>query len=330
MAADQTREPRRLRALPTITPTPDALPTDVPPPVLGAVGDPSLAREPELLALLREVDQLRTSLRSDLTLAATAAQAGEGEMAQWLVRTDEDAVHTFEERALGHLAAMDSKPGAVSERRTRRLRRMLPAAPMVAAAAAVLGILAGVVPNNGVSSPPAVTDVSAAMASYGELHRLALDGAHPNEMAEAAEQLHEDLAPLLAQAKGDPAAAQQALAMLQGEQAVLVAGGSTSLQVQAVLREARALVATLRAGLPTRRLAPGAPRTGLELSTQNEQRSTAKPKPKPSATPKPKPASPKPSASAKPSASPSSSSSSSSSSSPPAGGIPTGAPNPLP
>jgi hypothetical protein len=311
--AGQGRSSRRagLRPLPT--------PADVEifvadgPPLLDVIGELPEPRIADLDSLLREVDTLRDTMRRDLTLAATAVEAGDDELAGWLLLGQDGAVRAFETRALSHLSALEAgdvrdAPDTARIPAPRRAARMLPAAPLVAAAAAVIGFLTGAVPGVG---GPAVTSPqtsNSALQSYSELTRLASAGASASTISAAAQKFHSDLAPLVSTANSDPAATQRAIDLLQSERAV-IAGEADSPALRAVLAQADLLVRKLRARLPhtTHVVVPAAPVTnnnGGRSSTQ--PKSSPTPKPSPSASPK---ASPKPSASSSAKSSPSPSSS---------------------
>ena len=312
--ADQERRARRagLRALPTPVDV-DLQPELVQdaPPLREVIGDLPEPRISELDALLRDVDELRSTMRRDLSLAATAAQAGETDLAGWLLLGDDGRIRTFEERALAHLheleagEALDEAPAVPVQRRRRRL---LPAAPMVAACAALFGFLTGSVPGvSGSVESPSTSNV--ALDSYARLTTLAANGGSDDSITAAAEQFHADLAPLVAAASTDPIAAEKALALLRSERAVF-ASGVDSPALRAVLRQADILVARLQASLPRKPLR----HTVVLPAPQQQSQPTSSPAPKASATPKPSPtASPAPSpkatptASAKPSPAPSSS-----------------------
>ena len=302
-----------LRALPT--PVDVELYVDDAPPLLEVIDDLPEPRIADLDALLREVDDLRSSIRRDLSRAATAAEAGADDLAGWLLIQEDGAVRSFEERALAHLhdleaaeateAAAPVEPVVVPA--PRRRRRMMPAAPLVAACAAVFGFLT--IPTPAPSSDPHTSNV--ALESYAELTRLATGGASDSRITAAAHQFHADLAPLVAAAGTNPAAAEKAIALLQSERAVIAAGADDSPALLAVLRQADALVAKLRAGLPRRivraPLTVPAPQQEARRESPRPKASTApKPSASPSASPKPS-VSPKPSTSPKPSPSPSAS-----------------------
>ncbi|MEO6203834.1 MAG: hypothetical protein ABIO67_00385 [Mycobacteriales bacterium] len=297
-----------LRSVPTpvdMTPDTEVWVYDAPPllDVIDALPEPRIA---DLDALLRDVDQLRASLRRDLTLAATAAEAGETELARWLVSQDQ-SLRAFESSALGrldHLADQEQVDQQAAAG-TQRSRRMLTAAPFAAAAAFIFAFVGGVVPT---SAPEPTTNprtTNVALASYEAFTQLALQGGSASDITAAAERFHDDLGPLVDSPLTDPAAVNHAILLLQSERAVLLAGGDSSRELTQVLREADRLVARLRAGLSRRPLPvvvaepiiPQPERREPERKPSSPKPSTAA-KPSPSASPRP---SPKPSPTATPS-----------------------------
>ena len=297
-----------LRALPTPTDV-EIFVADAPPllDVIDELGEPRIA---ELDALLREVDNLRSTMRRDFALAATAAEAGADDLAGWLLLGEDGEVRAFEERALAHLSALETAmagPDVAVPAPRRRSSRMLPAAPLVAAAAAVFGFLTGVVPGTGGTTSPGTSNP--ALQSYAQLTELASNGASASRISAAAARFHADLAPLVASGGNNPAATEKAIALLQSERAV-IAGEADSPALRAVLAQADALVLRLQAALSrrtARQVLPLAPVTQGDqrhASTAPKSSPAAKSSPSPSASPKP---SPKPPTSpAKPSPSPSS------------------------
>ncbi len=301
-------------------------------PLLQVIDDLPEPRIADLEALLRDVDRLRSTLRQDLSLAATALEAEEPALAAWLL-SGQDDVRGFEQSALAHLDALaerdaaaavqvaaaaaptDARPAASAVRH----RRFLSAAPFAAAAAVVFAFVAGVATPTVTERPTATRVDNAALASYQEFTQLALQGGTLSEISAAAERFHDDLAPLVASPQTDPAAVTHAIWLLQSERAVLIAGGDSSRELTSVLREADRLVARLRAGLSRARLAVPVPglvpvegRQERDKPAPSRQPSSAKPTPaaKPSPTPKPTstPAAstaPKPSATPTPTAQPS-------------------------
>lgn len=273
------------------------------PPLLEVVDDLGEPRVADLDALLRDVDGLRTSMRRDLGLAATAAAAGERDMAAWLV-TQDDELHAFESRALSRLEALSSE-SADAVMSPAPSRRLLAAAPFAAAVALVFAFVTGVSTPTSPGTPlsPRVNN-AAAFASYEQFTQLALEGASVGQISAAAERFHDELAPLVAAPVTDPAAVSHMIWLLQSERAVLIAGGASARELTHVLREADRLVARLRASLAKAGVvAPGLPpamRPSAEPSRQ-PARSTAKPA---KSSAKPAPASPTPSASPTPKPSP--------------------------
>jgi hypothetical protein len=314
----------RLRLLPTPTDVTLPAPTDElwvedAPPLSEVMNDLPEPRIADLDALLREVDDLRGTLRRDLTLAATAVEAGADDLAGWVLLGEDGQVRQFEERALAHLRTLEQADSDVAPvARHRRVRRMLPAAPLVAACAALFGFLGGGLP----SGTNATSGTNVALSSYTKLTDLAISGASDRSITEAADQFHEDLAPLVAAARTNPAAAEKAIALLQGERAIIAPQADTP-ALQAVLRRAEALVAQLRASLPRKParplvLVPAAPHEDPRADQNDSRQSQQQPRTQASASASasPKPASTATSSpSARPSASPSASPSARSSSS---------------
>ncbi|MDT7538879.1 MAG: hypothetical protein QOI82_2464 [Actinomycetota bacterium] len=316
--AGQERPVRRAGLRPLPTPTDIEIIVEDGPPLLEVIDDLPEPRIAELDALLREVDNLRSTMRRDLTLAATAADAGADDLAGWLLLGSDGEVRAFEERALSRLHALQAADEADQADETaaaalipapRRVARMLPAAPLVAAAAAVIGFLTGGIPGTG-GSPVTSPKTSNAAQSYAQLTALAANGASASRISAAAERFHSDLAPLVATASSNPAAAMRAIDLLQSERAV-IAGEADSPALRAVLAQADLLVRKLRAKLPhSTVVVPVGPGTnsGSRSSSAPKSSASAKPSPSPSPKPSPKPspsASPKPSSSASPSSSPS-------------------------
>ena len=212
--------------------------------------DPTPApRVGDLSALLGEIDALRTTLQTDLSLAAAALDEGADELAGQFVRTDLDELAAFEVRALSHLRALEGRDSdaeattaAVLTLEPRR-RWKLPAAPLVAAAAALVGFAIGIVPERALSTAPVSSISGAAVAGY-ELSRLAQQGASAAELSRAAKELNAELTELVAEADNDPVAAQEAWLLLRA--------GTEILSVQPDQRPLRSVL--LRAGQLEREL----------------------------------------------------------------------------
>ena len=275
-------------------------------------------RVPELSALLAEIDALRLTLQTDLSLAAAAVEAGADELAGELVDSDLAELRAFAGRAARHLADLDagSVPDEVEVHRPVRRRRVLSAAPLMAAAAALVGFVT-LVPTRGAAAPETSMS-SAALAGY-ELTRLASQGAPDEQLRRAAEELNDELAVLIAQAADDPAAAQQALLLLEQTTEVLAGQGDSGV-LRTVMAETRALRARLREALPAvaprprplrpvvRTVVPMLPRVQVEPEKERAG-AEASPAPKSSPKPSPSPAAASPTPSPSPAGSPSSSSS---------------------
>jgi hypothetical protein len=215
-------------------------------------------RVPELAALLGEMEGLRAALRRDLALAATAVEAGADDLAGWLVGDDGRQIRDLGQRATAHLATLATAEAATAAELAAAARPVIPAprrverarpAVQLLAAAAVLGFLAGLVPPRAGPGPtePVATSRSA-LQSYAKVTRLASRGASASSISAAAEEFHADLAPLVA-GGSDPREAEQAIAMLEGERAVIVRSGHRA-ALRPVLRRADAMVARLTEALP--------------------------------------------------------------------------------
>ena len=304
---------------------PTALPFAVP-------GEPA-PRVADLSALLGDIDALRMTLQTDLTLAAAALEADATDLAGELVDGDLREVRAFGVRSAARLAALGDSDAAPDEHsdlldvepvETSPLprRRVLSAAPLMAAAAALIGFVAFVPDRGGVPESPETTMTSAAIAGY-ELTRLAQAGAPDEALRLAAEELNDELAELIKRAQHDPAAAQQALMLLEATSEVLALQGDSGV-LRSVMAETQLLRKQLREALPVAAQRPiRSTRPGVRkavptaaslpvIQQQPEKSREAEPStaPKPSASPKP---SPKPSPSTpapQPSAEPSSSSTS--------------------
>lgn len=269
---------------------------------------PQLPRVASLDALLREVDSLRLTLETDLSLAASAVEAGHPGIAAEILESDRGSLGGFEQRALGHLHDLaEPAPVVTVFDAPARRRRRIPASPFVAAAA-VAGFLLGVVPQ---SLEPGPADVStssvAAHSSLGQLQAFAAQG-NTSQVRATARELHDQLRDVVANALYDPDSAQQALLLLSSERdAILQSGDSVALHD--VLVQSTALANRIRAALPAsiRKVVP--PVQTVLVEPSSAPRSSASPAAKPSAKPSPTPSqsqspSPKPSPAVKPSPSP--------------------------
>lgn len=318
---DEREQSRRLRSVRALEPV------DLPGPrheETAATILPAVPRVGALDALLREVDDLRLTLETDLTLAAAAVEAGGTGTAVDIINKDIESVREFEDSALEHLTALaDAEPTAAGARGRdwSRLVR-LSAAPFVAAAAAV-GLLLGVVPDQ--AGPAGVHPSSvSAQSSLQQLTTLAAQG-RTSEVRVAALELHDRISALVETSPTNAVAAQQALLLLSYERTVIVQSGDGA-ALHDVLLLSAALAAKIRSALPSSlrtavpavpalRLpsAPAAPAPPRQQQTKSKPsaspspsaRATQSPKasasPSPSATTAPKPtATPTPSASSSP------------------------------
>ncbi len=265
---------------------------------------PGLPRVASLDALLREVDALRLTLETDLSLAASAVEAGQPGIAAEILQSDRGSLGGFEQRALGHLhdLAEPAPEVTVFDAPSRRRSRRIPAAPFVAAAA-VAGFLLGVVPQGVEPSPLDVSTSSvAAHSSLGQLQAFAAQG-NTSQVRLTSRELHDQLRDVVANALADPDAAQQALLLLSSERdAILQSGDSVALHD--VLVQSTALANRIRAALPAsiRKVVP--PVQTIVVEPSSAPRSSASPAAKPSPSPKASPTqspSPKPSPAPKPS-----------------------------
>ena len=297
MAEQQGRRPRRLRGVPA-EPARETAETVL----------PELPRVGAMDALLREVDSLRLTLETDLTVAAAAVESGNVRVATDILDSDREGLRAFEERALGHVEDL----GAPARR--RRIR--VPAAPFVAAAA-VAGFLLGVVPHTtppGSSTNATNASDSSPADSYNRLVSAVRLG-EQNQALDAANSLHAQLLAVVAQAKSNPAAALTALQLLNSERHFLASvGGSSPALTQALVASqllSNQILSALPVSVKTSVSTPPSTRPIVPV-LPTPVRSSSSPKPQPAATSSPKPkASPKSSpAPAKPSPTPSSSPSS--------------------
>jgi hypothetical protein len=260
---------------------------------------PGIPRVGALDALLREIDGLRLTLETDLSLAASAVDAGAPQVAIDIIDSDRDGLRAFSSRALDHLADLaDESDGADRAHGANRGRRRwwtrVPAAPFVAAAA-VVGFLVGVVPHSsGGSTPSAISaDPASANQSLQQLTRLAADG-QTSEVRTAAAALHSQIMQLVEQAYTDPAAAQQGLRLLSIERAVIAeSGDSQALRdvIAASTHLSNLIIASIRSK-------PATPTT-VAMPTPVRPKPSSTPAAKATAKPAPK-ATPKASPSAKP------------------------------
>lgn len=260
---------------------------------------PGSPRVGALDALLREVDGLRLTLETDLSLAAAAVEAGAPGIAADIIDGDRDGLQAFESRALGHLADLAGQHTDPAAR--RRWWSHVPAAPFVAAAAMV-GFLVGVVPQTLGSAPDEVqTAPASASQSLAQLTELAANG-ETGEVRDAATALHSQLMALIAQAGTNPDAARQGLLMLSAERAVIAESGDSQ-ALGDVLAASNRLSDLILQALPASvRTTASKPKVKVLVVATRAPSSQATPKPSVSPSAK---STPKPSSSPTPSSSPS-------------------------
>lgn len=290
----QVPAPRRQVRLRRRAAEPTALPFAAP--------EQDTPRVADLSALLGEIGALRLTLQTDLSLAAAALDEGAQDLAAELVDGDLSEVRAFSDRAAARLAGLADAADAVPVLVPLRKRRILSAAPLMAAAAALIGFVA-FTPGKSAQAPD--TSLTSAAITGIELSRLASEGAPDAQLLLVAEELNDELAMLIAQAADDPVAAQQALLLLEQTTQVL-AGQDDSGMLRGVMAETRALRQKLRESLPAvnkrpvrtvvRPALPVVPR--VQDEPEKERSSSSAPKSSP------KPASPKPSPSTAPTSAP--------------------------
>ena len=260
---------------------------------------PGTPRVKALDALLREVDGLRLTLETDLSLAASAVEAGQPGLAADILDSDRSSVAGFEARALGHLETLSAErePAVVPLRRRRvGLATLSP----FAAAAAVVALVLTLAPKAGTPSDEPQSRV-AAVAAIDTIQEAAASG-DTSTVRAASIQLHEQLLAAVAVAADNPEMAQQALFLLSAEREAIVASGDMA-ALQDVLRKSAALTHRIRNALPRSvRATVPAPAVIVAPTTSPQASSSPAPKPKPSTSPS---AAPKPTPSKSPSASPS-------------------------
>lgn len=251
------------------------------------------SRAPEISALLADLDTLRLGLSTDLGMAASAVEAGVYDVARDVVDGGRHDLAAFAARAERHLRVPEADVGdaglVLPLAPRRRGRRLAVLGPALTAAAAVVGLLTGVVPNDSGSAGPRPSVMSEAAASYAELWRLHEQGAPPAQLREVARQLHAEMARLVAVASADPATAAQALRLLELEVRVLgdpQHGGA----LDAELAESQRLVAALRRAA----LAAGAGDLLTSLPQPDELPSVPLPQAVPEAAPEAAPSAPEP------------------------------------
>lgn len=293
----QVPAPRRASAPRRRRPeTPTGAPTALPFALPASLSDGDAPRVADLSALLGDIDALRLTLQTDLSLAAAALEEGAQDLAAELVAGDLFEVRAFASRAAERLARLEEQPAdELPALVPLRKRRILSAAPLMAAAAALVGFVAF---SPGRQAPAPETSLTSAAMAGVELSRLASAGAPDEQLRLAVEELNDELAVLIAQAADDPVAAQQALMLLEQTSDVLAGQGDSGV-LRGVMAETRALRELLRDALPAvvkrpsrpvvRPVLPVVPRVQDEPEKERTSSSAPKSSPKPAASPKPSP-----------------------------------------
>ena len=250
--------------------------------------------------LIGDVHALRLTLTTDLTIAAAALDADAPQIAADVVDHERIEVAAFERRALAHLSELEAAravvgihPAPVIPAARGPRWRGLPAASLAAAAAAIAGLVSlAAAPPPGTSGNGPTVNVAQTQPlheSYADYRKLATRRAAAHEVLAAADALHRSLAPLIARAAADPAAARQVLQVLHLEQQLLLEARPPGMAQ--LLDQARRLVARVSAVLP-----PGVKRITVPTVTasddgefRREQRRSQQPQPA-KAQPEPTPA----------------------------------------
>lgn len=256
----------------------------------------------DVAGLISELQALRLTMGTDLSLAAGALDADAPEVAAEVIEADRAELAAFRLRAEARLAALSAlaAPAVPAPagppplyRRVAR-SRLLPAAPVLAAAAVAVAISTGALPapghgGDGFRPQPAAS-------SWQAFSRAASDRSSTAVLA-AARQLHQSVESLIAEAPHNPTAGAQAMLLLQMERAILLQDQPPG--TPQLLAQAQSLVERLTAALPH------LPTTIDGVKQQTHRHAST---PSPTATPAPyasptRPAEPSPSPAA-PSASP--------------------------
>jgi hypothetical protein len=215
----------------------------------GRVSPDPARRRPDgaLSALLGEVNALRLTLDSDLTIAAAAADAERDDIAGDILDSDREELAAFAARAQLRLDGVDDSPAPAPAAAGRRLRVL---GPVLVAASVAIALVIGAVGGASTSKQPTTRALGPnrlvseqVTASYADLRRAADGGASPSLIVAAAKRLHRSLVPMLHNPSANPASVQRVLHMLAFETAVLENNPAAA----HVLAQARALVARLAA-----------------------------------------------------------------------------------
>jgi hypothetical protein len=191
-------------------------------------------RSAELDGLLRELDQLRRTLETDLSIAAAAVEEGSFEIATQVLSHDQSVLRAFGGQA-SHRLRTSQPPRHLPSSHRSGLRRLLvgvagPIALTAAAAALVVTALltagpTAVPPGQGSAAPQTSDTLRASLTSltqpYRALVELSDQSAPDLKVRAASARLNAGVRGASEQLRTDPIAATAALGILQAERQVL-------------------------------------------------------------------------------------------------------------
>jgi hypothetical protein len=221
-------------------------------------GQPCAARPEQdrtIGEILGRVRELRLHLAADLSAAAGALDEGAPSVAADFVEADRQVIDDFVRRARACLEPAATEPAAApaaaepaaAEPGHGFARQLVSTGRVLAAAAACLALAAVLYPVQ-TSSTDAVAGRPVA-ESWEHFSDIARSDASAAQVIAAADQLHESLADLIAEAGHDPAKMRQALHLLELERQLVLRDRPAGASV--VLAQSQALLAQLAALLPT-------------------------------------------------------------------------------
>ncbi|MCW2621983.1 MAG: hypothetical protein JWL64_1585 [Frankiales bacterium] len=236
-----------------------------PPRVDRAPADRTPPRSPELDGLLRELDQLRRTLETDLSLAAAAVEEGSFEIAAQVLSHDQEVLRAFSGQATDRLRASPPPPRRHPRAHPSGVRRLFataagPAGLTAAAAALVVAALitAGPstnppAPSQTASGPGTPETLRASLTSltkpYQALVELSDERAPDHQVRAAAVRLNAGVRDASEQFKTDPITASAALGILQAERQVLSARDTAGTMTDLIVNNQQ-LTQEIQASLP--------------------------------------------------------------------------------
>jgi hypothetical protein len=259
----------------------------------GRPGDPqpdaggTEALPAELAALLGQISALRTTLATDLTLAAGAVEAGAAELAAGLLAADQGELALARQRLLSALEPSRPLPRHVLPRPVPS--RPVPTRPRVASARHRGGsLLAGsallVAVGSGVAVAVAAGPVHHPVPAAGALARARADltgltrgiAGHeqPRALATRADRLRRELGVALPSARHDAGTAQLLTALVIGEERAL-RGQSSPLLGRQLLAAHELLTGLVRSAGPAAAAAVAAASTAAASASPSAAPSTA-------------------------------------------------------